>query len=538
MTVALAANPGNATLGGTLTVTASGGIATLSGLTLDTAASGYTLIASSSGVDSVTTSAITVKPASASQLVITQQPPDNVIVGSGFGMQATIEDAYNNVEATDDAVVSVMLANNPDSASLGGMLIVTATNGVASFSGLTLDQTGAGDTLAVSSNGLTDATSNPITAIPIPAQKLVITEQPPTSVAAGASFGLTVQAEDNANALATTFIGTVTVMIANEPDEQLSGTLTTTASNGIASFSGLELTRAASAYTIFIWSNGLSGATTNPITVTPAAASQVVIAEQPPESVTAGSTFGLQATIEDPYDNVETGDSTPLTVTLASNPPGSTLSGTLSAAPFEGVADFSALTLTTAASGYTLQVAAGLLSTTTSAIDVSPAAATNMIVATAPPDSFSAGTPFGLTVDVEDSYGNLAPLSGDLSVSIGSGPAGATLGGQADATDEDGAATFSGLALTRAGSYVLLVSGGDLPRLTIYPITVTPGETRTLVVTGQPNGDVIAGSGFDLTVQAEDTYGNPTPAFTGPVTVSIEITPENPTLGERRLLPA
>ena len=42
--------------------------------------------------------------------------------------------------------------------------------------------------------------------------------------------------------------------------------------------------------------------------MTPAAASQVVITQQPPASVTAGSGFGLQAAIEDAYGNVETAD--------------------------------------------------------------------------------------------------------------------------------------------------------------------------------------------------------------------------------------
>ena len=131
VTVALANNPGGATLGGTLTVTASDGVATFSGLTLTTAASGYTLVVSGSGVDGATTSAITVTPAAASQLVITQQPPASVIVDSGFGLQATIEDPYGNVETTDSAAVAVALANNPDGATLGGTLSVTANNGVA-----------------------------------------------------------------------------------------------------------------------------------------------------------------------------------------------------------------------------------------------------------------------------------------------------------------------------------------------------------------------------------------------------------------------
>ena len=177
-------------------------------------------------------------------------------------------------------------------------------------------------------------------------------------------------------------------------------------------FSGLTLTKAASGYTILVSSSGFSAVTANPITVNPASASQVVITEQPPSSVTAGNGFGLQATIEDPYDNVETADKSPVTVALASNPPGTTLGGMLSVAPIQGVADFSGLTLNTAASGYSLQVAAGMLSSTTGAFTVIPAAPTKLVVAAAPPDSLSAGTAFGLTVDVEDPYDNLAPLSG------------------------------------------------------------------------------------------------------------------------------
>ena len=43
VSVALAANPGSSTLGGTLSVSASGGLATFSDLTLSSVGSGYTL---------------------------------------------------------------------------------------------------------------------------------------------------------------------------------------------------------------------------------------------------------------------------------------------------------------------------------------------------------------------------------------------------------------------------------------------------------------------------------------------------------------
>jgi hypothetical protein len=162
VTVGLANNPGGATLGGTLTVTASNGMAAFSGLTLTKAASGYTLQVSASGVDSATTSALTVTPATATQLVITQQPPATVKVSSPFALQASIEDAYGNVVTAASGTVSVAFASNPTGATLGGTLSVTASQGVASFTKLTINKTGSGYTLRVSSSGLTSATSNPI----------------------------------------------------------------------------------------------------------------------------------------------------------------------------------------------------------------------------------------------------------------------------------------------------------------------------------------------------------------------------------------
>ena len=162
VTVALASNPGGATLGGTLTVTASAGVATFSGLTLTKAASGYTLAATSSGLGQGVTSAMTVTPSSPTQLMITQQPPATVKVSSAFTMKASIEDMYGNVVTTASGAVSVAFASNPTGATLGGTTSVTTSQGVASFTNLTINKIGSGYTLQVSSSGLTSATSNPI----------------------------------------------------------------------------------------------------------------------------------------------------------------------------------------------------------------------------------------------------------------------------------------------------------------------------------------------------------------------------------------
>ena len=302
--------------------------------------------------------------------------------------------------------------------------------------------------------------------------------------------------------------------------------LTATASGGIATFSGLTLDTAASGYTLQVSSGGVGSATTSAITVIPAAASQMVVTEQPPDTVAAGSGFGLQATIEDIYGNVETTDNASVSVAVDNNPTGTTLGGTLSATAAQGVATFSGLTLTKAASGYALLLStSGLVGATTGAITVIPAAPATMVQTAAPPGDLTAGTVFGLTVEFDDAYGNQTTFSGNVAVAIASGPAGGTLGGETTVIASAGAATFARLTLTEEGSYTLHVSSGGLPALTTSAIAVTPAAPSQLALTSQLVGGATAGTGFGLTVQAEDPYGNPTPSFTGGAAVSIQTSP-------------
>ena len=88
------------------------------------------------------------------------------------------------------------LLNNPGGATLGGTLTVTAQNGSASFSDLTLDQPGTGYTLSLSSSGLTGATTSAFDVTPVMPTQLVVTTQPPAGIIAGSGFGLIVKAED------------------------------------------------------------------------------------------------------------------------------------------------------------------------------------------------------------------------------------------------------------------------------------------------------------------------------------------------------
>jgi hypothetical protein len=110
----------------------------------------------------------------------------------------------------------------------------------------------------------------------------------------GSGFGLTVQADDSSDDLITSFNGTVTVGLASNPGgTTLGGTLTVGTSGGVATFSGLTLTTAASGYTLYVSASGPTPTTTNSFNVVssttssalPAASTSSTPKASPPRTV-------------------------------------------------------------------------------------------------------------------------------------------------------------------------------------------------------------------------------------------------------------
>jgi streptogramin lyase len=139
--------------------------------------------------------------------------------------------------------------------------------------------------ISVGSDGnlwFTDLGANAIGVVtlnPTFSMHLVITQPPPTSVTAGSGFGLTVQAEDSSGNLVSSFDGTLTVGLASNPGgTTLGGTLTVAASGGVATFSGLTITKVASGYTLYVSASGPTSTTTNPFNVVSSAASSPLAA--------------------------------------------------------------------------------------------------------------------------------------------------------------------------------------------------------------------------------------------------------------------
>jgi outer membrane protein assembly factor BamB len=82
------------------------------------------------------------------------QGPSNTAAGAAITPAVTVavEDANGNVEASDNATqVSLVIGTNPASGTLSGGSAVTVANGIATFSGLSIDKTGTAYTLTASS---------------------------------------------------------------------------------------------------------------------------------------------------------------------------------------------------------------------------------------------------------------------------------------------------------------------------------------------------------------------------------------------------
>lgn len=460
----------------------------------------------------------------ADHLVVTAQPPASATAGSRFGLTVQVESPDGSLVTGSSGTITVALGKSPTGASLGGTLTATINGGVATFSGLTIDQAGTGYTLTLSGSGLTSAASAAFAVTPAAPAALAIAAEPPSSVTAGGAFGLTVSVEDAYGNLVTGYGGEVTVgLVGGSSEATLGGTLSAAASGGVAAFSGLSIDQAGTGYALEASDGGLTAAASTAMTVAPAAASRLVVTVQPPATLTAGSAFGLTVAVEDPYGNVVTGDSGNLTVSPAGGTQ-SSLAGSTTVKLQHGVGTFSGLSIDRAGAEDSLQVQAGGMSAvTTSAFRVVPGAPSRLVITSQPPGGVVAGQGFGFGVRAEDAYGNVVTtINGPVTAALAKDPAGGSLTGTVTTTAVNGVAEFSGLTLDTAGSgYVLQATLGTLSSGGTAPIAVSPASASRLVLIAQPDGSVVRRKPFVLAVEAQDAYGNIATGFDGAILAAL-----------------
>ncbi len=157
VTVAFGTNTPGATLSGTTTVNAVAGVATFSTLTVNKNGTAYTLVASSTGLTSVTTSAFDIAVGAPSKLIFSAQPTGGIANVALPAIVVNAQDSQGNPTPAFTGTVTLSLGTNPANAALGGTLTAAAVAGVATFSSISISTAGTGYILAASATGLTAA---------------------------------------------------------------------------------------------------------------------------------------------------------------------------------------------------------------------------------------------------------------------------------------------------------------------------------------------------------------------------------------------
>ena len=131
-----------------------------------------------------------------------------------------IEDSSNNVVYGDDSTVTLAIATNPGGGTLS-TCSVPAVNGIATFTGCSIDKIGNGYTLTANdgADGLpTSPPSLPFNITAGPAAQLAFTTSPGTTVVGDPlSPNPAVAVEDAGGDLTTTNMGTVSLGIGAGP---------------------------------------------------------------------------------------------------------------------------------------------------------------------------------------------------------------------------------------------------------------------------------------------------------------------------------
>ena len=215
---------------------------------------------------------------------------------------------------------------------------------------------------AGASSGVASSTLTITSALP-PA-KLAFLQQPSNALTgATISPAVTVAVQDsNGNTVAS---ATNPVTLALTSGSGLTGTLTATLKNGVATFSNLSIVTAGS-YTLSATSPSLTSATSGGFSITAGSSgppAKLAFVQQPTSALT-GATISPAVTVavEDSNGNPVTSATNPITVALAA---GTGLAGTLTATPQNGVATFSNLSVSVAGS-YTLSATSTNLTSATS----------------------------------------------------------------------------------------------------------------------------------------------------------------------------
>jgi hypothetical protein len=543
ITLAIATQPGT---GATLSCTtnplaANAGTASFAGCKIAGIAGSYTISASASGLNGATSTPFSITFGAASQIAFTAQPGGGAN-GATWGTQpaVSIEDASGNVVTNATNAITLALGTNPGGTlACSGGNTLAASSGTASFSGCEITGKAGTYSITAAASGFTTVTSATFTLTFGPASQLAFTTQP-SGGAVAATLGTqpAVTLEDQSGNVVTSATNQITLGLGTNPGGTLNcSTNPLTATNGMASFAGCEVTGKTGSYTLTAAATGFTTVASNSLTITVGPAAQLVFTTQPGGGVD-GTAWATQpkVTVEDAGGNTVTTANNSITLAVASQPgSGATLACTPNPINASGgVATFAGCKITGQTGSYTINASAnGLGGATSTPFTITIGSASELTFSTQPGGGAS-GTVWATqpVVSVADAGGNPVNTgSNTITLAIASQPGtGATLactGGNSLAAT-NGVAHFAGCKITigTAGNYTIsATTTGGLTAATSSGFTVY-GTATKLIFTTQPGGGT-GGTPWATqpVVTVEDAQGDVVANSTASITLSIATQP-------------
>jgi hypothetical protein len=215
ITLVIGTNPVGGILSGAVTVNAVNGAATFSNLSINKPGTGYTLTATSGTLTQVISNSFNITAGAAAKLFFSQQPSSAVSAAAITpAVTVTIQDSNGNTVTTSSAPITVAIGINPSGGTLSGTATVNAINGIATYTGLNIDDAGVGYTLIATSSSLTQSVSTTFFISPGAAVKLALRQQPGTTTAGAAIIpAVTVIVQDVNGNMVTSSTAAITMAI-------------------------------------------------------------------------------------------------------------------------------------------------------------------------------------------------------------------------------------------------------------------------------------------------------------------------------------
>ena len=533
-------NAGGGILSGTLTLAAVSGVASFSDVSIDKAEAEYTLDATASGLSTATSASFDITVGTATQLVFSVQPINTSASAAVTpAIKVQVQDAGGNLVSTVTDPITLAINSNPGNGMLSGTLTVSAVNGEATFSDISIDKAGSGYTLDATASGLSTATSASFDISVGAATQLAYRVEPTNAVSTPPiSPAIKVEVQDAGGNQVVTATNPITLVINSNPGNgTLSGTLTVPAVAGEATFSDVSIDKRGSGYSLIATAPGLTSAVSEEFNIVASdEAIQLAFSVQPGDSVSQATLSpAIKVQVLDAGGNLVETATDPITLAISNNPGGGTLAGTLTVAPVGGEATFNDLSMDKAGSGYSLMATTSGLSPATSAdFDITAGAATQLVFKVEPSTSAVASSISpAIVVQVLDAGGNLVITAANLvTLGMGTNPAGTSLAGTSAVAAVGGEAVFGDVSIGKTGNgYTLVAHGSGLISTISKAFDITTGEPAKLVFSVEPSNAVAATAiAPEIKVQVQDAGGNLVTTAANAITLALGTNPGEGTI--------